>query len=50
VALTPKGAKGSVVHGVLYLVTAPTGIATANTQIGTTGSVLAAIPYTYTVN
>ncbi|WP_280717264.1 S8 family serine peptidase [Kitasatospora sp. MAP5-34] len=50
VTITPTGAKGSVVSGVLYLVTAPTGIATANNQLGTTGSVLAAIPYTYTVN
>ncbi|GAA2152569.1 hypothetical protein GCM10009760_49330 [Kitasatospora kazusensis] len=50
VTITPTGAKGSVVSGVLYLVSAPTGIATANNQIGTTGSVLAAIPYTYTVN
>ncbi|QHA02360.1 S8 family serine peptidase [Streptomyces broussonetiae] len=50
VTITPRGAKGSTVHGVLYLVTAPGGVATANNQIGTTGSVLAAIPYSYTVN
>ncbi|GAA1912389.1 S8 family serine peptidase [Streptantibioticus ferralitis] len=50
VTITPRGPKGSTVHGVLYLVSAPGGVVTANNQIGTTGSVLAAIPYSYTVN
>ncbi|MEV7938055.1 S8 family serine peptidase [Kitasatospora sp. NPDC088264] len=50
VTVTPTGAKGSTVHGVLYLVSAPSSVATANNTLGTTGSVLAAIPYSYTVN
>ncbi|WP_035854708.1 S8/S53 family peptidase [Kitasatospora azatica] len=50
VTLTPQGAKGSVVRGVLYLVSAPGGAVLANTQFATTGSVLAAIPYSYTVS
>ncbi|MDH6130638.1 hypothetical protein P3T37_000005 [Kitasatospora sp. MAA4] len=50
VTITPTGAKGSTVHGVLYLVSGPAGTATANSALGTTGSVLAAIPYSYTVN
>ncbi|MFI9271130.1 protease inhibitor I9 family protein [Kitasatospora sp. NPDC052896] len=50
VTITPTGAKGSTVSGVLYLVSAPGGVVTANNQIGTTGSVLAAIPYSYTVS
>ncbi|SOB85811.1 Subtilase family protein [Streptomyces sp. 1331.2] len=50
VTLTPTGPKGSTVKGVLYLVSGPTGVATANNVLGTTGSVLAAIPYSYTVN
>ncbi|MQS10953.1 S8 family serine peptidase [Streptomyces kaniharaensis] len=50
VTLTPTGPKGSTVHGVLYLVSAPTAVATANNFLGTTGGVLAAIPYSYTVN
>ncbi|MBV6701237.1 S8 family serine peptidase [Kitasatospora aureofaciens] len=50
VTLTPTGPKGSTVHGVLYLVSAPTSVATANNSLGTTGSVLAALPYSYTVN
>ncbi|MFJ5117099.1 S8 family serine peptidase [Kitasatospora sp. NPDC088548] len=50
VTLTPTGPKGGTVHGVLYLVSGPTGLATANNSLGTTGSVLAAIPYSYTVN
>ncbi|MFF0414679.1 S8 family serine peptidase [Kitasatospora sp. NPDC004745] len=50
VTLTPTGAKGSTVKGVLYLVSAPTGVATANNVLNTTGAVLAAIPYSYTVN
>ncbi|MET8540164.1 S8 family serine peptidase [Kitasatospora sp. NPDC004799] len=50
VTLTPTGPKGSTVRGVLYLVSGPTGVATANNVLNTTGSVLAAIPYSYTVN
>ncbi|MFG2911317.1 S8 family serine peptidase [Kitasatospora sp. NPDC048298] len=50
VTLTPTGPKGSTVKGVLYLVSGPTGVATANNVLNTTGSVLAAIPYSYTVN
>ncbi|MFJ6621875.1 S8 family serine peptidase [Kitasatospora sp. NPDC091335] len=50
VTLTPAGPKGSTVRGVLYLVSGPTGVATANNVLNTTGSVLAAIPYSYTVN
>ncbi|MCX4749959.1 peptidase [Kitasatospora sp. NBC_01287] len=50
VTLTPKGAKGSVVHGVLYLVSGPGGGFLSNSQYATTGSVLAEIPYSYTVN
>ncbi|WP_370146014.1 S8 family serine peptidase [Streptacidiphilus sp. EB129] len=50
VTITPTGAKGSTVHGVLYLVSGPAGTATANSALQTTGSVLAAIPYSYTVN
>ncbi|MGF1428047.1 S8 family serine peptidase [Kitasatospora sp. LaBMicrA B282] len=50
VTLTPKGAKGSVVHGVLYLVSGPGGGVLSNNQYATTGSVLAEIPYSYTVN
>ncbi|GAA1945553.1 peptidase [Kitasatospora viridis] len=50
VTITPKGAKGSVVHGVLYLVSGPAGAALANNSFATTGSVLAALPYSYTVS
>ncbi|MFJ9772983.1 S8 family serine peptidase [Kitasatospora sp. NPDC101157] len=50
VTLTPTGPKGSTVKGVLYLVSGPTFVPTANNSLGTTGSVLAAIPYSYTVN
>lgn len=50
VTITPTGPKGSTVHGVLYLVTGPGGVATANNQIGMTGAVLAALPYSYTIN
>jgi hypothetical protein len=57
VTITPSARPGAVVHGVLYLVTSPfTGL---DTLIGalagglgaeeTSGDVLAAIPYTYTV-
>nr|BFD89105.1 hypothetical protein KitaXyl93_04650 [Kitasatospora sp. Xyl93] len=49
VTLTPAGPRGSTVRGVLYLVSGPTGVATANNVLNTTGSVLAAIPYSYTV-
>ncbi|MGK4579957.1 S8 family serine peptidase [Kitasatospora sp. HPMI-4] len=50
VTVTPTAPKGSTVSGVLYLVTTPHSVPTANNQMGTTGSVLAAIPYSYTVN
>ncbi|WP_280665544.1 MULTISPECIES: S8 family serine peptidase [unclassified Kitasatospora] len=50
VTITPTGAKGSTVHGVLYVVSGPAGVATSNSFLGTTGSVLAQIPYSYTVN
>ena len=50
VTLTPNGPKGSTVKGVLYLVSGPTFVPTANNSLGTTGAVLAAIPYSYTVN
>ncbi len=50
VTITPTGAKGSTVRGVLYLVSGPGGVVTANSQAGSTGSVLAQIPYSYTVN
>ncbi|MCQ4079088.1 S8 family serine peptidase [Streptomyces sp. RB6PN25] len=50
ITITPQGPKGSIVHGVLYLVSDPEGVLTANNQFGTTGSVLAAIPYSYTVS
>ena len=57
VTITPSGAAGTVVHGVIYLVTSPgNGIGTRAGAIGaglgaveTSGDVLAAIPYTYTV-
>ncbi|MFE9421511.1 S8 family serine peptidase [Kitasatospora sp. NPDC006697] len=50
VTITPKGAKGSVVHGVLYLVSGPGGAVLANNSFATTGSVLAQLPYSYTVS
>ncbi|GAA2235971.1 MULTISPECIES: S8 family serine peptidase [Kitasatospora] len=50
VTVTPTAPKGTTVSGVLYLVTAPNGVVAANNQIGMTGSVLAALPYSYTVN
>ncbi|WP_307806742.1 S8 family serine peptidase [Streptomyces sp. FH025] len=50
VTVTPTGPKGSTVKGVLYLVSGPTSVPTANNSLSTTGSVLAAIPYSYTVN
>jgi hypothetical protein len=57
VTITPSGRAGTVVHGVLYLVTSPfNGSNTLGNAIGgglgavdTSGDVLAAIPYTYTV-
>ncbi|MDH6125832.1 S8 family serine peptidase [Kitasatospora sp. GP82] len=49
ISLTPSGAKGSTVSGVLYLVSAPGGVATANNSLGITGSILAAVPYSYTI-
>lgn len=50
VTVTPKGAKGTQVHGVLYLVTAPASNPVSNSALGLTGSVLAQIPYSYTIN
>jgi hypothetical protein len=57
VTITPSGKSGTVVHGVIYLVTsALNSLATIDGAIGgelgavaTSGDVLAAIPYTYTV-
>ncbi len=57
VTITPSARAGTVVHGVLYLVTSPfdgTGtvsgaIAGGLGAVATSGDVLAAIPYTYTV-
>ena len=57
VTITPSGTSGAVVHGVLYLVTSPfNGSGTLGGAIGgglgavnTSGDVLAAIPYTYTI-
>ena len=57
VTITPSAQAGTVVHGVLYLVTSPfdgTGtvsgaIAGGLGAVATSGDVLAAIPYTYTV-
>ena len=57
VTITPSGPAGTVVHGVLYLVTSPfNGTGTLAGAIGgglgavdTSGDVLAAIPYTYAV-
>ncbi len=50
VTVTPTGKKGAVVHGVLYLVSAPSGFSLQNSSVFTTGAVLAAIPYSYTVS
>ncbi|WP_037973761.1 S8 family serine peptidase [Streptomyces sp. NRRL WC-3742] len=50
VTVTPTGPKGSTVKGVLYLVSGPSSVAAANNSLGTTGAVLAAIPYSYTVS
>jgi Peptidase inhibitor I9 len=57
VTITPAGKSGTVVHGVLYLVTsAITGTNTVGGAIAgglggvqTSGDVLAAVPYTYTI-
>ena len=57
VTITPAGKSGTVVHGVIYLVTSPfngsglVGGAAANGlgAVNTSGDVLAAVPYTYTV-
>lgn len=57
VTITPSGKSGTVVHGVLYLVTSAlnsTGtvdeaIAGGLGAVDTSGDVLAAVPYTYTV-
>lgn len=57
VTITPSAKAGTVVHGVIYLVTSPfTGLDTLSGAIGgglgaetTSGDVLAALPYTYTV-
>jgi hypothetical protein len=57
VTITPSATAGTVVHGVLYLVTSPfNGDDTLSGAVGgglgavsTSGDVLAAIPYTYTV-
>jgi hypothetical protein len=51
VTFTPSGKKGQVVSGLLYLVTSPSAsYDTADTgAVQTSGDVLAAIPYTYTV-
>jgi hypothetical protein len=48
--ITPQGKKGSVVHGVLYLVSGPAGAQLANNALATSGSILAALPYSYTVS
>ena len=50
VTITPGGAKGSQVHGVLYLVSAPGGVLETNQYFLTvSGDVLAALPYSYTI-
>ena len=57
VTITPSAKAGTVVHGVIYLVTSPfNGTGTVGGAIGgelgavqTSGDVLAALPYTYTV-
>jgi hypothetical protein len=45
VTITPKGAKGTVVSGVLNLVTSPF----TPVPFNATGDVIATIPYTYTI-
>ena len=57
VTITPTGKSGSVVHGVIYLVTSALNslglvdgaIAGELGAVATSGDVLAAVPYTYTV-
>ncbi len=57
VTITPAGTSGTVVHGVVYLVTSPfSGLDTLGGAVGgelgavyTSGDVLAAVPYTYTI-
>jgi Subtilase family/Peptidase inhibitor I9 len=50
VTVTPGGAKGSQVHGVLYLVSAPGSVAAGNEYVvSLSGDVLAALPYSYTI-
>ena len=57
VTITPAARAGTVVHGVIYLVTSPfTGIGNLSGALAgglgavqTSGDVLAALPYTYTV-
>jgi len=50
VTITPSGAKGGQVHGVLYLVSAPGGITATNDYfVAVSGDVLAALPYSYTI-
>ena len=50
VTVTPSGASGSQVHGVLYLVSAPNAIPATNEYlVAVSGDVLAALPYSYTI-
>jgi hypothetical protein len=57
ITITPMARPGTVVHGVIYLVTSPfTGVDTLSGALGgglgavqTSGDVLATLPYTYTV-
>jgi hypothetical protein len=46
VKITPKAEAGSIVQGVLNLVTTPIGV---NPLFNTTGDVIARLPYQYTV-
>jgi len=50
VTITPNGAKGSTVHGVLYLVSGANGYSESNQYfLAVSGDVLAALPYSYTI-
>ena len=50
VTITPSGAKGSQVHGVLYLVSGANGVSATNQYVvSISGDVLAALPYSYTI-